>query len=385
MELAQNGRGMKRKRAERDGGRRNEDRSGRLKTQSGKREDGVGYHRWSLGEERAVGVWRGTKKQEGDQKERRTAKRRPSHNTSNYSHYSSGYSSSSPAGLSQRSPDCSFAYGKNTPAGYSNYSSGPKRGFGGYNSSTGPNSPGGGYMSVAKGGPFNPSSPDSFKPYNSNQWNYRQNYGSWSDGCGSQYHGFNEYGSNESKDILDISNYTPQKAKRLPFPESLSESSSDSSHLSSAAPACGHPTSAPYRHSETSHLPMSGEGGQSSLSSLEKLMMDWHESATGPSYNWSQNVLFQGGGTTKPGRGRRKRTEIDKEGSSGLHSHSPSGCSPTPGPRRGVGRGGALEGVEGACLLVRDLGLRGEERHNWLRQEAILEGLLGLGGPCTLP
>ncbi|XP_055012999.1 transcription factor Gibbin [Boleophthalmus pectinirostris] len=304
-----------------------------------------------------------------------------SHSTSTYGHYSSGYSSSSPAGLSQRSPDCSFAYGKNTPAGYSNYPTGPKRGFGGYNSSTGPNSPGGGYMSVAKGGPFNPSSPDNFKQYNSNQWSYRQTYGSWSDGCGSQYHGFNEYGSNESKDILDISNYTPQKAKRLPFPESLSESSSDSSHLSSAA--CGHPTSGPYRHSEASHLPMSGEGGQSSLSSLEKLMMDWHESATGPSYNWSQNVLFQGGGTSKPGRGRRKRTEMDKEGSSALHSHSPSGSSPTPGPRRGVGRGRGSRGGRGGLSPCQRSGAKGRGKAQLAQTGSSLGGTPGpLEGPA---
>uniref|UniRef100_A0A3B3ZRA0 DUF4683 domain-containing protein n=1 Tax=Periophthalmus magnuspinnatus TaxID=409849 RepID=A0A3B3ZRA0_9GOBI len=286
----------------------------------------------------------------------------------------SSYPKSTPPSLSHSpSSHNTGTYGHYSSAGYSNYPTGPKRGFGAYNSSTGPNSPGGGYMSVAKGGPFNPSSPDSFKQYNSNQWIHghdilkslacynlkvtsyccfvlicRQTYGSWSDGCGSQYHGFNEYGSNESKDILDISNYTPQKAKRLPFPESLSESSSDSSHLSSAA--CGHPSSGPYRHSEASHLPMSGEGGQSSLSSLEKLMMDWHESATGPSYNWSQNVLFQGGGPSKPGRGRRKRTEMDKEGSSALHSHSPSGGL-SPCQRSGAkGRGKAQLAQTGSSL-----------------------------------
>lgn len=101
-----------------------------------------------------------------------------------YGHYSAGYSSSSPAGLAQRSSDCSFAYGsghasgKNSPAGFSNYQTGPKRGFGGYHSSmtrgeSGPNSPGGAYMSVAKSSPFNSSSPEGFKQYNSNQWNYR--------------------------------------------------------------------------------------------------------------------------------------------------------------------------------------------------------------------
>lgn len=196
----------------------------------------------------------------------------------------------------------------------------------------------------------------------------RQAYGGWpSDSFGSQYHGYAEYGSNESKDILDISNYTPQKAKRQPFPESLSESSSDSSHLGSAAPVSG-PGSAggTYKQSEPGFVP--GGGGQSSLSSLEKLMMDWHESASGPSYNWSQDVLFQGGGTSKPGRGRRKRTEpqLEKEGGSALHSDSPSSPSPTPaaGPKRGGvgGRGRGSRGGRGGlspCQRERPPGSKG--------------------------
>ncbi|KAM9340694.1 transcription factor Gibbin [Symphorus nematophorus] len=283
-----------------------------------------------------------------------------------YGHYSSGYSSSSPA-VPQRSADCSFAYGSGhgsgkAPSGqmgYSSYQAAGKRGYSGYpaaghssmvrGESTGPTSPGGGYMSVAKSSPFSSSSsPEGYKQYNSNQWSYRQGFGGWStDSFGHQYHGYSEYGSNESKDILDISNYTPQKAKRQPFPESLSESSSDSSHLGSAATGSG-PGSAggSFKQNES----VSGEGGQSSLSSLEKLMMDWHESASGPSYNWSQNVLFQGGGTSKPGRGRRKRTEphSEKEGGSGLHSDSPSSPSPTPtpGPKRG-GVGGRGRGSRG--------------------------------------
>uniref|UniRef100_A0A665WLB4 AT hook, DNA binding motif, containing 1 n=1 Tax=Echeneis naucrates TaxID=173247 RepID=A0A665WLB4_ECHNA len=294
----------------------------------------------------------------------------PSHSPSSphpasYGHYSSSYSSSSPA-ISQRSSDCSFAFGsghssgKNTPVGqigYSNYQAAAKRGFCGYptaghasmrGDSTGPTSPGGAYMSVAKGSQFSSSSTDGFKHFNSNQWSFfcsiicvlslyvlffRQGYGGWStDSFGPQYHGYSEYGSNESKDILDISNYTPQKAKRQPFPESLSESSSDSSHLGSAAAAGGpSPAGGTYKQSEPPSI--SAEGGQSSLSSLEKLMMDWHESASGPTYNWSQSVLFQGGGTGKPGRGRRKRTEAqpEKEVGSALHSDSPSSPSPTGG------------------------------------------------------
>ncbi|XP_056255989.1 transcription factor Gibbin [Seriola aureovittata] len=302
-----------------------------------------------------------------------------------YGHYSSGYSSSSPA-VSQRSSDCSFAYGsghssgKATPVGqigYSSYQAAAKRGFCGYpaaghssmrGESTGPTSPGGGYMAVAKGSQFSSSSPEGYKQYNSNQWSFRQGYGGWStDSFGTQYHGYSEYGSNESKDILDISNYTPQKAKRQPFPESLSESSSDSSHLGSVATGSG-PSSAGGTYKLNEAASVSAEGGQSSLSSLEKLMMDWHESASGPSYNWSQSVLFQGGGTSKPGRGRRKRTEAqsEKEGGSALHSDSPSSPSPTPtpGPKRGGvgGRGRGSRGGRGGlspCQRERPSGAKG--------------------------
>lgn len=199
----------------------------------------------------------------------------------------------------------------------------------------------------------------------------RQGFGGWAtDSFGHQYHGYSEYGSNESKDILDISNYTPQKAKRPPFPESLSESSSDSSHLGPAASAGG-PVSAggPYKQSEAAPGGGGDGGGQSSLSSLEKLMMDWNDGASGPSYNWSQNVLFQGGTAGKPGRGRRKRVEpppSDKEAVSGLHSDSPSSPSPTPtpGPRRGgvSGRGRGSRGGRGGlspCQRDRSSGAKG--------------------------
>lgn len=105
-----------------------------------------------------------------------------------YGHYSSGYSSSCPA-LSQRSSDCSFAFGSGHSSGkigqigYSSYqAAAAKRGFCGYpgaghssmrGESTGPTSPGGGYMSVAKGNQFSSSSPEGYKQYNSNQWSYR--------------------------------------------------------------------------------------------------------------------------------------------------------------------------------------------------------------------
>ncbi|XP_028316733.1 AT-hook DNA-binding motif-containing protein 1 [Gouania willdenowi] len=275
-----------------------------------------------------------------------------------YGHYSPAYSGSSPA-VSQRSSDCSFSYGsghntgKIIPAGqmtYSSYQTAGKRGFCGYSGASHSSmmrgeSPGGGHLSVNKTCLFSSSFPEGYKQYNANQWSFRQ--GSWSDSFGPQYHGYSEYGSNESKDILDISNYTPQKAKRQPFPESLSESSSDSSHPGSIATGGGpSPANFVYKQNES----VCGETAQSSLSSLEKLMMDWHESASGPSYNWSQNVLIQGGGMSKPGRGRRKRTEVqlDKDVGSDLRSDSPSSLSPTPtpGPKRG-GVGGRGRGSRG--------------------------------------
>ncbi|XP_075995659.1 transcription factor Gibbin [Genypterus blacodes] len=297
-----------------------------------------------------------------------------------YGHYSSGYSSSSPAGVGsvpQRSSDCNFAYGSGHK-GYSSYQASAKRGFSGYATT-----PGGGYMSVAKGGPFSSSSSlDGYKQYNSNQWSYRQTYGGWPTDFGSQYHGYSEYGSNESKDILDISNYTPQKAKRPPFPESLSESSSDSSHLGPVVTGGGPgPGGGTYKHKESA--PGVGEVGQSSLSSLEKLMMEWHESASGPSYNWSQNVLFQSAGTSKPGRGRRKRAEpqSERDGSSALHSDSPSSPSPTPapGPKRG-GVGGRPRGSRGRgglspCQRERPSGGKGRAK------AASVSGVGGAGGP----
>uniref|UniRef100_A0AAY5KTS9 DUF4683 domain-containing protein n=1 Tax=Esox lucius TaxID=8010 RepID=A0AAY5KTS9_ESOLU len=231
------------------------------------------------------------------------------HPSSSYGPYPSGYSSSSPAGGSaapQRPTDCSFAaYGAAGPGkastatpvgqGAMGYSSFSKRGYGGFAGQIGPSSPGGGgYMAMAKNSPFpSSSSPEAYRHYPSSQ------QGGWAgDSLGHHYiGGYSDYvtpGSSEPKDILDISNYTPQKAKRQPFLESLSD----------------------------------GGCGQSSLSSLEKLMMDWHESASGPSYNWSQNVLFQGQG--KPGRGRRKRnaadTQTEKEGGGG------PGAGPGPTP-----------------------------------------------------
>ncbi|KAJ8378436.1 hypothetical protein AAFF_G00242510 [Aldrovandia affinis] len=290
----------------------------------------------------------------------------PHPSSSSFPQYPSSYSSGQPAGggstnpQQQRLSDCSYSYGaglssskanSTSPAGqchmgFSSYQTAQaKRGYSGYPGSThsasmrgeagpltGPASPGGSYMAMAKS-PFPSSSPpESCRQYPI-QWGYRQGYQSWgTDNFGpNQYHGYNDYGtsgSNESKDILDISNYTPQKAKQRSFSETFSESSSDSSHLGPTGPGMGGGGSGGYRPRD--NLP-SGEV-QSSLSSLEKLMLDWHESSAGSSYNWSQNVLFQGG--SKPGRGRRKRGEPqgDREGCPLSFPPASPTSSPSPGP-----------------------------------------------------
>ncbi|XP_051948641.1 transcription factor Gibbin-like [Xyrauchen texanus] len=229
----------------------------------------------------------------------------------------------------QRLSDCSYAYGAKTPSvpsaqcqmSYSNYQGSAKRNYSGYPGPTHstilrgdscPTSPGGSYFSMSKSSPYTLTSspPDGCRQYTTTaQWGYRQLGNNWcGDAYGShQFHGYSDYGvagtGSESKDILDISNYTPQKAKKRPCPETLSDSSSDSSHTGGGGMGA---MGGSFRPRD---VPM--PEGQSSLSSLEKLMLDWNENSAGPSYNWSQNVLFQGG--TKPGRGRRKMSDIHNE------------------------------------------------------------------------
>ncbi|TSK31369.1 AT-hook DNA-binding motif-containing protein 1 [Bagarius yarrelli] len=293
------------------------------------------------------------------------------HPSSGFIQYPSTYSGNVPQGTGtslmtqhqHRSSDCSFAYGTKTPPAsltqrhinYSNYQASTKRHYNAFpgptllsmqqNESTGPSSPSGNYMSISKTSSLSSSSspPDSSKQYQcSASWGYRQGGSTWGgDGFGShQYHGYSDYGvsgtSSESKDILDISNYTPQKAKQRPCPDTFSESSSDSSHT-----GIGN-VGGNFCPRET---PVSE--GQSSLSSLEKLMLDWNENSAGPSYNWSQNVLFQGG--TKPGRGRRKRSEAQSEKETG-HMPPESPASPPVhggGPKRSVSAGRQTRGGRG--------------------------------------
>lgn len=264
----------------------------------------------------------------------------------------------------QRPSDCSFTYGTKTPSvpsaqcqmSYSNYQGSAKRSYSGYpgpphsaiqRGDSGATSPGGSYMSVSKSSPYSLSSspPEGCRQYTSTaQWGYRQGGNNWgSDAYGShQFHGYSDYGvagtGSESKDILDISNYTPQKAKQRPCPDTLSESSSDSSHTGGGGMSV---VGGAFRPRD---VPM--PEGQSSLSSLEKLMLDWNENSAGPSYNWSQNVLFQGG--AKPGRGRRKKSEThnEKEACS-VPPGSPASPPMQGGPKRSATGGRQPRGARG--------------------------------------
>lgn len=288
-----------------------------------------------------------------------------------FSQYHSTYSGNVPQGAGlcpvtqqhHRSSDCSFVYGSKTSTAsstqrhinYSSYQPSAKRHYNAYpgpthvpmqqNESIGQSSPSGSYMSISKTSSFSTSSSpsESSRQYQcSAPWGYRQGGSTWSgDGFGThQFHGYSDYGvsgtSSESKDILDISNYTPQKAKQRPCPDTFSESSSDSSHTgigNMGGAFC--PRDPPVSE------------GQSSLSSLEKLMLDWNENSAGSSYNWSQNVLFQGG--SKPGRGRKKRSEPQSEKETG---HMPPGSPASPpvqggGPKRSASAGRQPRGSRG--------------------------------------
>uniref|UniRef100_UPI00398E9AEF transcription factor Gibbin n=1 Tax=Pristiophorus japonicus TaxID=55135 RepID=UPI00398E9AEF len=109
---------------------------------------------------------------------------------------------------------------------------------------------------------------------------------------------------NESKDILDISNYTPQKVKPSSFPEAFTESSP---HFGS-----------PFDNSEGSVNICSSIASEekSSLSSLEKLMMDWDETTpveragpkVGSKRQWNHHVPFPS--DSKAVYGRRKRIDM---------------------------------------------------------------------------
>ncbi|XP_016159176.1 PREDICTED: LOW QUALITY PROTEIN: AT-hook DNA-binding motif-containing protein 1 [Ficedula albicollis] len=200
----------------------------------------------------------------------------------------------------------------------------------------------GGYM-VPKGSTSFQPSPENCRQFPSAApWAFRQGYGSldWSSEAFSQLYnpGF-ECHLNEPNVILDISNYTPQKAKQQTVSETFSESSSDSTQFNQPAG---------YRRANSE---ASSSEGQSSLSSLEKLMMDWNEASSAPGYNWNQSVLFQS--NSKPGRGRRKKVDMfDTSHLSFSSSSSSSSVYPSKrntGPRQ-------PRGSRGACASKKERG-----------------------------
>ncbi|KAF7242352.1 AT-hook DNA-binding motif-containing protein 1 [Varanus komodoensis] len=195
----------------------------------------------------------------------------------------------------------------------------------------------GGYM-VPKGSASFQPSPENCRQFPSaSQWAFRQGYGGldWSSEPFSQLYnpGFDCH-INEPNIILDISNYTPQKAKQQTVSETFSESSSDSTQFNQPAG---------YRRANSE---ASSSEGQSSLSSLEKLMMDWNESSSAPGYNWNQSVLFQS--SSKPGRGRRKKVDLFEA----AHLNFTAGVYPS---KRGTGAR-QPRGSRGACASKKERG-----------------------------
>lgn len=206
-----------------------------------------------------------------------------------------------------------------------------------------------GYMLPKVSGPMFPGENSRTFPASvgTGQWGFRQGYGQsdWGpDNFGQLYGPGFDCHMTESNVILDISNYTPQKAKQNT--DNLSESSSDSTQYTQ--PGAG------YRRANSE---ASSSEGQSSLSSLEKLMMDWNDTSSAPGYSWNQTVLFHQ--TAKPGRGRRKKTDIFEPSphhhlgfsSSSPSSSSSSATAPPSGfpTKRGGGPRGPRGGRGGNC------------------------------------
>ncbi|XP_053563027.1 transcription factor Gibbin isoform X2 [Bombina bombina] len=207
-----------------------------------------------------------------------------------------------------------------------------------------------GYMLPKVSGPLFPG--ENNRPFpgasGTGQWGFRQGYGQtdWGSESFSQLYGPGfDCHMTEPNVILDISNYTPQKAKQNT--DNMSESSSDSTQYTQ--PGTG------YRRANSE---ASSSEGQSSLSSLEKLMMDWNETSSAPGYSWNQSVLFHQ--AAKPGRGRRKKADIfdpsQQHHHLGFSSSSPSSSSssatapPTGFPtKRGGGPRGPRGGRGGGC------------------------------------
>uniref|UniRef100_A0A8C3RTJ8 AT-hook DNA binding motif containing 1 n=1 Tax=Chelydra serpentina TaxID=8475 RepID=A0A8C3RTJ8_CHESE len=199
----------------------------------------------------------------------------------------------------------------------------------------------GGYMVPKGSASFQPSSENCRQFPSAAQWAFRQGYGlDWSSEAFSQLYnpGFDCH-INEPNVILDISNYTPQKAKQQTVSETFSESSSDSTQFNQPAG---------YRRANSE---ASSSEGQSSLSSLEKLMMDWNEASSAPGYNWNQSVLFQS--SSKPGRGRRKK--VDMFDASHLNFSSSSSSSSVYPSKRSTGPR-QPRGSRGACASKKERG-----------------------------
>uniref|UniRef100_A0A8C5LLX3 AT-hook DNA binding motif containing 1 n=1 Tax=Leptobrachium leishanense TaxID=445787 RepID=A0A8C5LLX3_9ANUR len=208
-----------------------------------------------------------------------------------------------------------------------------------------------GYMLPKLGGPLFTGENSRIFPGSTGagQWGFRQGYGQteWGPESFGQLYGpgFDCHMA-EPNVILDISNYTPQKVKQNT--DNLSESSSDSTQYTQ--PGAG------YRRANSE---ASSSEGQSSLSSLEKLMMDWNETSSAPGYSWNQSVLFHQ--TAKPGRGRRKKADMFDSSHQqphhlGFSSSSPSSSSssataqPAVFPtKRGGGPRGPRGGRGGGC------------------------------------
>eukprot|EP00076_Gallus_gallus_P033386 XP_024998924.1 AT-hook DNA-binding motif-containing protein 1-like [Gallus gallus] len=233
------------------------------------------------------------------------------------------------------SKDCSFAYGSGSSlpsspssahsAGYAQQTAGPSLPLGKasfFNSAEGGQfssaahtplrcdsrastvSPGGYMVPKAR---LLPALPENCRPFPSaSQWAFRQGYGGleWSSEAFSQlYNPASSATVNEPNVILDISNYTPQKAKQQTVSETFSESSSDSTQFNQPAG---------YRRANSE---ASSSEGQSSLSSLEKLMMDWNEASSAPGYNWNQSVPSRATPSRAGAGGRRwtcstRRTQL---------------------------------------------------------------------------
>ncbi|KAJ7304264.1 hypothetical protein JRQ81_011805 [Phrynocephalus forsythii] len=195
----------------------------------------------------------------------------------------------------------------------------------------------GGYMVPKVSASFQPS-PENCRQFpGTSQWAFRQGYGNldWSsETFGQLYNPGFDCHLNEPNVILDISNYTPQKAKQQTISETFSESSSDSTQFNQPAG---------YRRANSE---ASSSEGQSSLSSLEKLMMDWNESSSAPGYNWNQSVLFQS--SNKPGRGRRKKVDLFDA----AHLNFSAGSYPS---KRGTGAR-QPRGSRGACASKKERG-----------------------------